>query len=410
MEDSDKRNLAKLIAIGAVAYVSYKLVKGLNEDRPIEKIVKEIVTEPVAAVVDTVEKAAESIIDTAKDVTTPIIDTTPVKNKPAHLIKGSQEAKDYFAKLRAKKKDKHKGHETTRGLAQDQKLISEEKHEVAYQKKKRKYTKSPDYLEKRKHNRDSLRTKIVADTKTRCEYSRRMFKKGFTKLNLSQCEQVNSAMVAAGYKLSKDEPTKSEIKEELKEMHSSEGEKIFEKRIETSKQLFPDKDPASLLNKEIDKVNEKMESPKKFSLNFSTKHFKFERLKPEKNTWSKNKLETYEIEYNQEHTLGRVKLSELDKAPPFVSTTINKDNKIISMWEHQEMIDSKDYKIVVCKNSYGHTSFYAPRLMKTIYDKSQEIYMREQDSPLVLVDKDYAYVIAPKVYDYISKEARVEPQ
>jgi len=195
MEDSDKRNLAKLIAIGAVAWVSYKVVKGLNEDRPIEKIVKEIVTEPVAAVVDTVEKVSETIIETAKDVTTPIIDTTKpsVKNKPAHLIKGSQEAKDYFAKLRAKKKENHKGHETKRGLAQDQKLISEEKHEVAYQKKKRK------------------RKKYVKSGKFIGKYKKK------------------------------------------------EGEKILEKRVEVSKQLFPDKDPASLLNKEIDKVNEKME-------------------------------------------------------------------------------------------------------------------------------------------------------
>ena len=122
MEDSDKRNLAKLIAISAVAWVSYKIIKGLNKEEPIEKIVKEIVTEPVAAVV----AVPETII-----------------KKAAHLIKGSPEAKAYMANLR------HKGHSTKKGLSQDQKLLSDEPHEKFYRKQK--YMSEHSHKKKHKH-------------------------------------------------------------------------------------------------------------------------------------------------------------------------------------------------------------------------------------------------------------------
>ena len=160
MEDSDKRNLAKIIAIGAVAWVSYKIIKGLNEDKPVEKIVKEIVTEPVAAVVDSVEKAAESIIDTAKDVTTPIIDTIKPEESPPVPNRDSTEL--------LKDKPKHKGHKTKKGLSQDQKLVSEEKHEIAYQKKKKKkkrkkYIKSGKFIGKYKKPEPKSETEKLAD-------------------------------------------------------------------------------------------------------------------------------------------------------------------------------------------------------------------------------------------------------
>jgi hypothetical protein len=65
------------------------------------------------------------------------------------------------------------------------------------------------------------KSKKIADSRTRWHYAQKHFNKGFTQLTLAEAQLVNSDMVAHGYKLSKDEPTKKEIKKELKEMHKS---------------------------------------------------------------------------------------------------------------------------------------------------------------------------------------------
>ena len=129
MEAPIKRNVAKLLMWGAAAWVGYKAISGLANKKSPEKIIKETV-EPV-------EKAAAE-----------------VKKVTKKFLKGSPEAKAHMAKLRAKNKTprgqgkralkkkakkvagKHKGHKTKRGLAQDQKKVSKEEHEKAYQKNK----------------------------------------------------------------------------------------------------------------------------------------------------------------------------------------------------------------------------------------------------------------------------------
>ena len=138
MEAPIKRNVAKLLMWGAAAWVGYKAISGLaNKDSP-EKIIKETVAP--------IEKAASE-----------------VKKVTKRLLKGSPEAKAHMAKLRAKNKTprgqgkralkkkakagkkggeatadlgKHKGHNSKKGLKQDQAKISKEEHEKNYQKNK----------------------------------------------------------------------------------------------------------------------------------------------------------------------------------------------------------------------------------------------------------------------------------
>jgi hypothetical protein len=81
-----------------------------------------------------------------------------------------------------------------------------------------KATEHPDVLGAGAKKRKS---KKIADSRTRWHYAQKHFNKGFTQLTLAEAQLVNSDMVAHGYKLSKDEPTKKEIKKELKEMHKS---------------------------------------------------------------------------------------------------------------------------------------------------------------------------------------------
>ena len=142
MEAEIKRNIAKLLMWGTAAWVGYKAISGLADKKSPEKIIKETV-KPI-------EKAAAEVKKTTKK-----------------FLKGSPEAKAYMAKLRSKNKTprgqgkralrkkaaagkkggeatadlgKHKGHKTKKGLAQDQKKVSKEKHEKAYQKAKKKKT------------------------------------------------------------------------------------------------------------------------------------------------------------------------------------------------------------------------------------------------------------------------------
>ena len=171
MDPDVKRNLVKVGIFAGLAWIGYSIVKGVSKNESVESIVKESVA-PVAAVTEGASK---------------------VVKKATRFLKGSPEAKKFMDDLRAKRKSKltdskvdelikdekkgaaeyekvglpniakdekkhekilekieakkekrkyvksgkHKGHKTKRGLAQDQRLVSKEEHEVAYQNKKK---------------------------------------------------------------------------------------------------------------------------------------------------------------------------------------------------------------------------------------------------------------------------------
>lgn len=166
MEAEIKRNITKIMAFAGIAWFSYNVFRYANSKRPIEKAIEKTV-EPV-------KDAGEAVIDVAaKVVEVPV----EIVKKAAHLIKGSPEAKEYFRKLREKKKEKHnnpidivdnpkyayrppktgetledkkhKGHSTKKGLSQDQKLLSDEPHEKSYRKQK--YMSEHHHKKKHKH-------------------------------------------------------------------------------------------------------------------------------------------------------------------------------------------------------------------------------------------------------------------
>lgn len=116
---ADARKLVGYAVLGGIAAGAYYLITRENPSKAVTKQAK------------AVAKAVEGVVRTTK---------TGLK----HFVKGSPEAKAHMAKLRAmakgkprkKKSTAHKGHATKRGLAQDQKLDSQEPHEKAYQKRK----------------------------------------------------------------------------------------------------------------------------------------------------------------------------------------------------------------------------------------------------------------------------------
>lgn len=161
--DDIMRNVAKVATYAGLAWIAYKIVKGLSKNQTATEIVKETV-QPI-------EKAASEIKSISKK-----------------LLKGSPEAKERMKKLREmnktprgqgvrakrraakvsvpavemkesnslqeQKSDKvtagekggeataakgqHKGHKTKSGLGQDQSKTSSEKHEKHYRKSKKK--------------------------------------------------------------------------------------------------------------------------------------------------------------------------------------------------------------------------------------------------------------------------------
>ena len=133
MEESIKRNVAKVALFAGLSWIGYKIISGIASNKSSSEIVKETVA-PIT------NAAAE------------------VKKITKKFLKGSPEAKAHMAKIRAmprKKKvvetkaeagkkggeatadlGKHKGHKTKKGLSQDQKLISKEPHEKQYRKSK----------------------------------------------------------------------------------------------------------------------------------------------------------------------------------------------------------------------------------------------------------------------------------
>jgi len=133
----DIKKTVGFLAAGAAIYSLYRLF--VKHDSVKEAIKKTV--EPTVKTIEHPIKAVEEVIKEAE-----IIVTEPVKivkKKYSRFVKGSPEAKEYMKNLKSLKKghpkiNSHKGHATKRGLAQDQKLISKQKHEKAYQKKKRK--------------------------------------------------------------------------------------------------------------------------------------------------------------------------------------------------------------------------------------------------------------------------------
>jgi hypothetical protein len=114
MDENLKRNVVKAAMIASIAWFVYKLVKGIEEHKSLPQTAKEAVTEPVKAAVAVPEKIveiAEKIAEIAGDVVLNIAEkkSEPVKN-PRYFQKGSPEAKEHMAKMRAKIKDVHIKH------------------------------------------------------------------------------------------------------------------------------------------------------------------------------------------------------------------------------------------------------------------------------------------------------------
>jgi hypothetical protein len=95
---------------------------------------------------ETPKEAIKQTISEVKEIPSKIAGAVEGKKKGNKLVKGSPEAKAFMASMREKRnKSKsenpkpkgHKGHETKRGLAQDQKLRSKEDWEKEYQKNKK---------------------------------------------------------------------------------------------------------------------------------------------------------------------------------------------------------------------------------------------------------------------------------
>ena len=129
---ADKARNAIVVILGlAGAYALYRIL-----------VKKDSVPEAVKNTVEAPIKIAETVVDEIKDVVQPVV--TEIKKetkKAARFVKGSPEAIKRMADLRAMKKPtSHKGHVTKRGLRQDQKRVSKQKHEVAYRKFKKVYS------------------------------------------------------------------------------------------------------------------------------------------------------------------------------------------------------------------------------------------------------------------------------
>jgi hypothetical protein len=149
MDPSVKRNLIKAGIFAGVAWIGYSIIKGISKNQSVETIVKESVA-PAIAVTEgasqVVKKAAKFLKGSpeAKEYMKNLREKAKSKKKPAtdsevikeNKLEGKEAEKVKEGLPEVKKENNHKGHDTKRGLAQDQKLISKEKHEKAYQKKK----------------------------------------------------------------------------------------------------------------------------------------------------------------------------------------------------------------------------------------------------------------------------------
>lgn len=166
--NKDLQMALKAVIVAATGYFLYRVAKGDSPKEAAEKVT-ETAIKPVEAVVSVAKGATKTTANVVKDT------TKSVKK----LVKGSPEAKEHMRKLAAMKKKKkvnselereiranpyyqtaegkkkaeklrkvemssasksgkgsHKGHATKRGLSQDQKLDSAEKHEKSYRKGK----------------------------------------------------------------------------------------------------------------------------------------------------------------------------------------------------------------------------------------------------------------------------------
>jgi len=140
------------LKIGAAAFIGYGLYKLFKHE---EVTVSAVVT------------------DAGKVVTAPVKAAEVVVKKAGRFIKGSPEAKAHMASMMAKRKPDcykraaatrkaHKGHETKKGLSQDQKLKSQESHEKAYRKIKENDESKAKRLIKESKSRDKEYQKGVA--------------------------------------------------------------------------------------------------------------------------------------------------------------------------------------------------------------------------------------------------------
>jgi hypothetical protein len=146
-------DLKKILRISGVFVLGYYIWRVITKDVKPNKLIKEAIKDPLEVVAEpfvktakvvkdvikkpikTAEKVVKAPINVVKKVASP--KKKRCKPKCNKLVKGSAEAKAWAKKMQeARKKKAHKGHKSKRGLALDQKKVSKEKHEQAYQKKK----------------------------------------------------------------------------------------------------------------------------------------------------------------------------------------------------------------------------------------------------------------------------------
>ena len=129
-------NLKKLLWSFGLGLVVVSLIKG---EKPIKKTIKTI-EKPIKKTIKTIEKPIKKILVTDSKAKHKVGDTVRIDNKSSdfHNKKRTFTDKDIKAEAGRKggiatsKLGAHKGHNTTKGLRQDQNLKSKEVHEKHY--------------------------------------------------------------------------------------------------------------------------------------------------------------------------------------------------------------------------------------------------------------------------------------
>lgn len=104
---ADMKKAVGAVAVAGLLYAAYRVV--IKKETPLEAV-QETIQKPVEITKEVIEKAQEILSDIVAEV--------KPEGKPAE--------------------NDHKGHETTKGLSQDQQLISSESWEESYQRVKAK--------------------------------------------------------------------------------------------------------------------------------------------------------------------------------------------------------------------------------------------------------------------------------
>ena len=147
MDDSLKRNIAKIGIFAALSWIGYKIISGIASDKSSKEIVKETVA-PITNAAAEVSKITKKFLKGSPEAKAHMAAIrAKIKKKPAtdsEVIKANNLTEKEAEKVKVGKiggdqtatKGEHKGHSTKKGLVQDQNKISKEVHEKHYRKNK----------------------------------------------------------------------------------------------------------------------------------------------------------------------------------------------------------------------------------------------------------------------------------